>query len=486
MFNFFTTTVCFFIFLSWKFESNQLKILSPNRLNDSVVTIFLSVNKNFEHTRKKNGDLIVFEKLVYIDSNFKENILLASFQGLKDTILKINTKEAVCISYDFPSHLAGRKLNYLVQPGDSIQIDMKNGLAYCSILSRSYDTSLYHFWTDVFTDAIYPESFKYFKGISAIDYVQKRIGVYKKMVNKLDDLWDSSVIKDSQVYNFTRKYLGYELANDFLIGRSKNKDKDSIIREYAKTVNADQNMLNSWAYQRFVIDHFEKLEIPNAAIQHDRNGISINYPKVFDVAANKPNSLIREFLMTYSLEQMHENESKKTFELFQKKWEQSVLNKRFHNRINMLYIPVKAVKAGSDQLLTISNNIINYDSLISSYKGKFIYIDFWASWCMPCRAEMPDSRSIQEKYKAKNIVFLYISIDKNPIKWRDAAKEEKLEKFINNFLLLNSSESPILKKLRIETIPRYVLLDTDGKIVYATAPAPSQKKLQQLLDIEVK
>jgi thiol-disulfide isomerase/thioredoxin len=486
MFNFLTTAVCFFIFLCWNFESIQRKTLSPSRLNDSVVTIFLSVDKNFEHTRKKNGDLIVYEKLAYIDSNFKENNLLSSFQGYNDTVLRINTREAICITYDFPAHFAGRKLNYLVQPGDSIQIEMRNGLAYCSILNRSYDTSIYHFWTNVFTDSIYPESFKYIKGISASDYVQKRIDVYKKMLSKLDHLWDSSVIKDTQVYNFTRKYLGYELANDFLIGRSKNKDKDSIIREYAKTVNVDMNMLNNPTYQRFIIEHFEKFEIPKAAFNQAKNGIKIDYTKAFDVAENKANGLIRDFLLTYCLEQMHENESKKMVELFHKKWAQSVLNKRFHNRINMLYIPVKAVKAGSDQLLTNSNHITNYDSLISSYKGKFIYMDFWASWCMPCRAEMPDSRLIQQKYKDKNIVFLYISIDKNPIKWRDAAKEEKLEVYSNSFLLLNSSESTILKKFRIETIPRYVLIDAEGKIIYANAPGPSEKKLQQILDSEMK
>ena len=67
--------------------------------------------------------------------------------------------------------------------------------------------------------------------------------------------------------------------------------------------------------------------------------------------------------------------------------------------------------------------------IIKSHEGKVIYIDFWASWCIPCRSEMPHSVTLYEKLKDKEIVFIYLSID-------NADKETAWKNAMENFITI--------------------------------------------------
>lgn len=108
---------------------------------------------------------------------------------------------------------------------------------------------------------------------------------------------------------------------------------------------------------------------------------------------------------------------------------------------------------------------------LSSLRGKVVYIDFWASWCGPCRKEMPHSRQLMEKLKNEPVTFLFVSIDEKPDAWRKAMAQEKLG---GVHLLDNRGwQSPVLADYNFRSIPHYVLLDKDGKMVNPDAPRPS-------------
>jgi thiol-disulfide isomerase/thioredoxin len=127
--------------------------------------------------------------------------------------------------------------------------------------------------------------------------------------------------------------------------------------------------------------------------------------------------------------------------------------------------------------------IFNYENYnggstsLESLKGKYVYIDVWATWCGPCVAELPHLQKIQETYKDKNIAFVSISVDKktDTIKW----KKMILEKKLGGIQLITDDErnSDFLKKYVVSTIPHFILLDTEGKIIDADAPRPSNPKL---------
>ena len=103
-----------------------------------------------------------------------------------------------------------------------------------------------------------------------------------------------------------------------------------------------------------------------------------------------------------------------------------------------------------------------------SKAAKFTLVDFWASWCMPCRAEYPFIKSAYERYKIKGFKVVTISIDKSADKdkWQAAILKDKLSEFSNLFCpSLEAGTSGIAKELNINTIPANYLLDEKGVIV---------------------
>jgi thiol-disulfide isomerase/thioredoxin len=123
---------------------------------------------------------------------------------------------------------------------------------------------------------------------------------------------------------------------------------------------------------------------------------------------------------------------------------------------------------------------------LSDLKGKYVYIDLWATWCGPCRAEIPYLKKIEEKYHGKNIEFVSISIDK-------AKDNEKWKKFVADKSLGgvqlfadNDWESEFVKSYGVNGIPRFILIDPNGNILNPDAYRPSSAELQPQLDTLLK
>ncbi len=122
---------------------------------------------------------------------------------------------------------------------------------------------------------------------------------------------------------------------------------------------------------------------------------------------------------------------------------------------------------------------------LEDLKGKYVYIDIWATWCGPCKAEIPYLKKLEEAYHDKNIAFVSISVDKEKDrkKWQNMVEERSLGG-IQLFANL-SFKSDFVKKYEVKSIPRFILIDPDGNIVDANAPRPSYRStLDELLQNE--
>ena len=134
-------------------------------------------------------------------------------------------------------------------------------------------------------------------------------------------------------------------------------------------------------------------------------------------------------------------------------------------------------KAPEIALSSVNGKIIK----LSSLKGKVVLIDFWASWCRPCRAENPNVVRLYKKYKNKNFTIFSISLDQDKNKWIDAINQDKLS-WPNHVSELSGWRSTSATKYGVSSIPKTFLIDKNGIIIgYDLRGEALENKLSELL-----
>ena len=134
-------------------------------------------------------------------------------------------------------------------------------------------------------------------------------------------------------------------------------------------------------------------------------------------------------------------------------------------------------KAPEIALSDVNGKIIK----LSSLKGNVVLIDFWASWCRPCRAENPNVVKLYNKYKNKNFTIYSISLDQDRKKWIDAINQDQLS-WPNHVSELTGWKSTPGIQYGVSSIPKTFLIDKDGIIIgYDLRGSTLEKKLSELL-----
>jgi len=118
---------------------------------------------------------------------------------------------------------------------------------------------------------------------------------------------------------------------------------------------------------------------------------------------------------------------------------------------------------------------------LADLKGKFVYIDMWATWCGPCKREIPFLKEVEKEFHGKNIEFVSISVDRKNAHetWVNMIKEKEMTGV--QLFADNNFQSKFAVDYGVNSIPRFILLDPNGNIVSADAPRPSSPELKTLL-----
>ena len=119
---------------------------------------------------------------------------------------------------------------------------------------------------------------------------------------------------------------------------------------------------------------------------------------------------------------------------------------------------------------------------LDDLKGKYVYVDVWATWCGPCIREIPSLKKIEKQYHDKNIAFVSMSVDRKTDydKWRKMVEEEELSGI--QLYAPKGNKSEFYKNYGIMGIPRFILIDPEGDIVNSNAPRPSSEKLTETFE----
>jgi thiol-disulfide isomerase/thioredoxin len=126
-----------------------------------------------------------------------------------------------------------------------------------------------------------------------------------------------------------------------------------------------------------------------------------------------------------------------------------------------------------------TDNKQTFESIISSYKGKVVVVDFWATWCRPCLQAMEEIKPIKEKLKNKNVVFVYITDPSSP----QSLWETKKEEIGGEHYYLTDNEMKYIKaRFQISGIPAYQIYDSTGILKHKFVGFPGAKEMQKMIE----
>ena len=180
--------------------------------------------------------------------------------------------------------------------------------------------------------------------------------------------------------------------------------------------------------------------------------------------------LLRQMVLT---ELFSENFRKSDIRLFEKSQDiideyikLPFLKEPLYEKYEEIKERIEKPKIASDTFLKrISRSSANQimDSIMLSNKGKVIYLDCWATWCGPCKAEMPNSKGLMKKMKGKDVAFVYLCLNSEEKIWKASLAELQITG--QHYFLTQEQSADIQKAFEVNSIPHYFLINKQGIIL---------------------
>ncbi|TKG94929.1 TlpA family protein disulfide reductase [Puteibacter caeruleilacunae] len=393
-------------------------------------------------------------------------------------------------------------LYYRFQPGDSILINYSDSIIDVSISNRKVSKYEANFdlearnklmpgQTYSFLDKYY-QPFPFMtdlgknvaqkKRVDKERYFDSAINYFEKEKYLLDSLKQQGLILESG-YKFYHKKNQY-LKNALLLndGKLGKPETDKLIRDYTDSLYLTEpffyrSLMHQVVYLRCV-EVTENIDLGNTVVKNYKNG--------FDNIVN--DSLLNGNLKKNSLKGMvmriGQYFSKEELKQYLDKYAEMYADTSFVDHLKKQYLlEFTNETRQKDSLILIDNKGTKHTlaEIIAKHKDKVLYIDFWASWCAPCRQMLPYSHTVQNEFKNKGVAFIYLSMDKNRQQWLQAVKDEEMENQPESYMIINAQASEYIKGLQIRSIPRYLLYNRDGVLVNKNAPSPKSVELPKTI-----
>ncbi|PSR06269.1 MAG: hypothetical protein BRD49_01380, partial [Bacteroidetes bacterium SW_10_40_5] len=288
----------------------------------------------------------------------------------------------------------------------------------------------------------------------------------------------------SQFYEMKERYpIYYRLLND-----GEEVELNDGFYDYREQINlSDPSYLKIPKYKDY-IDALMDSKVKEYSDQEAFEDTSRTFLKAKVIKESFNNVTIQSILVEHQLKRTLQNRGPKEAKPLADLYDDLPKRPEYNKEIQNLREDWAAIQNGKQAPAFAYPNMSGDTVRLSDFKGSYVYIDAWATWCGPCKKEIPHLKKLHDSLQNQNIEIVSISLDKaeDKAKWEKMVKDQELK---GHQLFANGEafDSKMVNDYMIYTIPRFIIIGPEGTIVNRDAPRPSQdaqQKLEALLNGE--
>jgi len=325
------------------------------------------------------------------------------------------------------------------------------------------------------------DTLKYYNGRLSQALYKEFFPFYESYMPKMKSYHDKVNTKNKKFNALMHAYIDLEIEGEGLFfvssGRFEYPSKEQtrkFLELFKNEKNFESTILLELPKGREILSMNQIIKI----LTKEKDSIDISTPQdeLPEMVDGVKNDTLKAFMI---LDRLIVFKSYQRLDEFLKPYQNIInIDKDVKQQVEAYKASITIFKKGSQGFDFTAKNEKGKEISFSSLKGKYVYIDNWATWCGPCKDEIPALKQLEKDFHGKDIQFVSISMDKpkDLNKWKKYVKENNLGGI--QLFAGNAFKSEIAKHYGIKAIPRFMLFGKEGKIidVYATRPSDLKQK----------
>lgn len=306
------------------------------------------------------------------------------------------------------------------------------------------------------------------------------ISQWEKLPVKVSSYLDSIPLPEN-FKKMERKRLHYVICNILLyqpvyysrIAKLKSYTPgDAYYQKLEEAVKEDSEAFGLWEYKQIYRDWIHALttRVEGGPLEQLRRELDYVRLRIKD-------DRLADFLIYQCLTDHIRVTGVEGLEEFLPFYEAKVKNPVLWAEFKQMYAQYLQLARGRKAPVFTLSDINGQRVSLTDFLGKYVYMDIWATWCMPCCRELPFLQKLEEQFVDAPIVFVSISIDADENEWKSKVKKDNL----SGVQLNVGNDESFKKDYKVKAIPHFVLIDPEGNIIESKMTRPSNSKTTETL-----